>query len=165
MPGVQIAALQRIAVAERGLQIGDLAAVGQPFDGLDRCAVRLHRQHQAGTHDLAVHAHRAGAANPMLAADMSTGQLQMLAQEIRQIEPRQHVRIDALAIDVKRNRHERPSRRSSRAEIGTAEQRGHAARQQHLCQDAGASPETPADLPGIEFFVKRCASLRQAPPA
>ena len=61
------AALQRVAIAEGGLQIGDLAAVGQPFDRLDRCVVRLHRQHQAGTNDLAVHAHGAGAANPMLA--------------------------------------------------------------------------------------------------
>ena len=34
------AALQRIAVAKRGLQIGDLAAVGQSFDGLDRAPCR-----------------------------------------------------------------------------------------------------------------------------
>ena len=68
-------------------------------------AVRLHRQHQAGTNDLAVHAHRAGAANPVLATDMRSGQLQMLAQEIRQIEPRQNMRIDALAVDVERDRH------------------------------------------------------------
>jgi hypothetical protein len=31
---------------------------------------------------------------------MRPGQLQMLAQEIRQIQSRQHKRIDALAIDL-----------------------------------------------------------------
>ena len=65
--------------------------------------LRLHRQHQAGAHDLAVDAHRACAANAVLAADMRAGQFQMLAQEIRQIEPRQHMRIDALAVDIERN--------------------------------------------------------------
>ena len=99
------AALQRIAIAKRRLQIGDLAAVGQSLDGLDGGAVRLHRQHQAGAHDLAIDAHRAGAANPMLAADMRSRQLQMLAQEIRQIKPRQNLRLDALAIDLKRDGH------------------------------------------------------------
>ena len=77
--------MQRVAIAEYGLQIGDLAAVGQSFDGLNRGVVRLHRQHQAGTNDLSVHAHGAGTANPMLATDMRSGQLQMLSQEIRQI--------------------------------------------------------------------------------
>ena len=95
--------------------------------------MRLHRQHQAGAHDLAVDAHRAGAANPVLATDMGSGQLQMLAQEIRQIEPRQNMRIDALAVDSSEigigavtpvPRHE----------IGAAKQRGHAARQQHLAR-------------------------------
>ena len=100
-----VTALQCIAIAKRGLQIGDLAAVGQSLDGLDRCAVRLHRQHQAGTNDLAVHAHGAGAADPVLATDMGSGQLQLLTQEIRQIEPRQNMRIDALAVDLERDRH------------------------------------------------------------
>ena len=64
---------------------------------------RLHRQHQAGAHDLAVNAHRARAANAVLAADMRAGQFQMLAQKICQIKPRQHESIDTLAVDVERN--------------------------------------------------------------
>jgi hypothetical protein len=36
----------------------------------------------------------------MLAADMRPRQLQLLAQEIREIEPRQNLRIDALAVDI-----------------------------------------------------------------
>src|SRR5437899_7579110 len=99
------AALQSVAIAKGGLQVGDLAAVGQSFNGYDRCAVRLHRQHQAGTNDLAVHAHRARPANPMLATDMCSSQLQMLAQEVRQVETRQNMRIDGFTVDFERDWH------------------------------------------------------------
>ena len=46
-------ALQSVAVAERGLQIGDFTAVGQSLDRLNRCIFRLNRQDQAGANDLA----------------------------------------------------------------------------------------------------------------
>src|SRR5260370_15836999 len=95
-------ALQRITIAKGGLQIGDPAAVGKSLDGLDRCAVRLHRENQAGTNDLTVHADRTCAANPMLAPDMRPGQLKMLPQEVCQIETRQNMRIDALTINIER---------------------------------------------------------------
>ena len=80
-----IAALQRVAVAEGGLQIVDRAAIGQPFDGLDRSPVGLHGERQTAPHDLAVDANRAGAANAMLAADMRAGQSELVAQKIRQM--------------------------------------------------------------------------------
>ena len=117
--------------------------------------LRLHRQHQAGAHDLAVDAHRAGAANAVLAADMGPRQLQMLAQKIRQIEPRQNLRIDALAIDLERNGDMAPSSRSPRREIGTAEQRGHAARQQHLGQMPAHRSRCLLIFLRIEFFAQR----------
>ena len=84
MPGVQIAALQGVALCERRLQVGDLAAVASALDGLHRGAVALRRQHQAAAHDLAITRTRAGAADAMLAADMAAGQRQVLAQEIDQ---------------------------------------------------------------------------------
>ena len=99
------AALQRVAIAKGGLEVGDLATIGQSFNGYDRRAVCLHRQHQAGTNDLAVDAHRACAANPMLAADMRSGQLQMLAQEVRQVKTRQNTRIYPFTVDFERDRH------------------------------------------------------------
>src|SRR5258705_5389822 len=99
------AALQRVAISKCGLEVGDLAAVGQSFNGYDRCAVCLHRQHQAGTNDLTVDAYRASAANPMLATDMRSGQLQMLAQEVGQVETRQNMRIDAFTVNFERYRH------------------------------------------------------------
>ena len=82
-----VAALQRIALAERVLQIGDLAAVGQPFDRFHCTTIRLHGQRQAGAHDLAIEAHGAGAADAMLATDMGAGETEVVAQEVGEIEP------------------------------------------------------------------------------
>src|SRR5260370_15333045 len=65
-----IAALQRVTLPKRCLQVGNLATVGKAFDGLDGCTMRLHCQHKAGTHDIVVDANRACAANPVLTADM-----------------------------------------------------------------------------------------------
>ena len=78
------AALQRVALLEGLLQVGDLAGVRHAFDGLDRGAVALRRQHQAAAHDHAVDPHRAGAADAVLAADMAAGQHEIVAQEIDQ---------------------------------------------------------------------------------
>jgi hypothetical protein len=39
----------------------------------------------------------------MLATDMRSRQLQMLPQKVRQIETRQHLRIDTLAVDIERD--------------------------------------------------------------
>src|SRR5712672_866636 len=100
-----VAALKGVAVTKGSLEIGDLTAVGQSLDGFDRCAMRLHREHQAGAHDLAIDTHGAGPANTVLAADMGTGQFQMLAQKIREIDARQYMRLDALAIDFERDGH------------------------------------------------------------
>ena len=100
---MQIAALQRVALLERGLQIGDLAGVGQAFDGLDLGAVALHRQHQAAAHDLAVDAHGAGAADAVLAADMAAGERQIVAQEIDQRLARLDALGDVLAVDGEGN--------------------------------------------------------------
>ena len=60
-------------------------------DALSACTASIRQD----TNDIAVDAHRAGAANPMLAADMRSRQLQMFAQEVRQIEARQNMRIDS----------------------------------------------------------------------
>jgi len=121
----------------------------------DRCVVGLHRQHQAGPHDLAVDAHRAGAANAMLATDMRARQLQVLAQEVRQIKPRQNQRLDALAIDLERNGDVGRHSRSPGIEVRTIEQRGHTSRQQHFCEMPDASKPTPAGLPAVKLFAQR----------
>src|SRR5450759_4653837 len=101
--GRAVAALQRVALFERHLQIGDFARIRNAFDGLDRGAVALHRQHQAAAHDLAVHAHGAGAAGAVLAADMAAGERQALAQEIDQRLARLDALPHLLAVDGQGN--------------------------------------------------------------
>src|SRR5262249_20047252 len=88
-----IAALQRVAGLERRLQVSDLAEIRHALDGLDACAVALNGKHETAAHDDAIDAHRTGAADAMLAADVAAGEAQLLAQEIDQCL----ARIDALA--------------------------------------------------------------------
>ena len=86
------------------LQIGNFATVGQSFDRLDGRILRLHCQQQAGTNNITIDADCARATYAVFAANMCAGQLEMLAEKIRQIEARQHIRFDALAIDTQRDR-------------------------------------------------------------
>src|SRR5437867_765450 len=79
--------------------VGDLALVGHSLDGLDARAVALHREHQAAAHDHAIDAHRAGATDAVLAADMAAGEAQVLAQEINQRLARIDVLAHLLAVD------------------------------------------------------------------
>jgi hypothetical protein len=82
--GRAVAALQRVALLECLLQVGELAGIGDALDGVDARAVALHGEHQAAAHDHAVDAHRAGAADAVLAADMAAGEGEVLAQEVDQ---------------------------------------------------------------------------------
>src|SRR5262245_66273984 len=61
-----------------------LVALCQSFDGADLPALGLHREHQAGAHGLAVEEHRAGAADAVLAADMSAGLAAFVADRVHQ---------------------------------------------------------------------------------
>ena len=81
MPGVQIAALQTVIVAEGGLHRVQLVALGDAFDRGDVGAVGLAREHGAGLHRLAVDMDDAGAALAGVAADMGPGEAEVLAQE------------------------------------------------------------------------------------
>ena len=87
------ATLQRVAPLERILQVGDGAGIRYTLDRLDFGAVALHREHEAAAHHRAVDAHRAGAADALLAADMAAGEAEVIAQEIDQ----GLARLDALA--------------------------------------------------------------------
>ena len=68
-------------------------------------AVGLHRQHETGAHGGAVHQHRAGAANAVLAAHMRAGEPQMMAQAVGKREPRLDLDFDRLAVDFKFDGH------------------------------------------------------------
>ena len=91
--------------AEGFLQRREVGIVGEPFDGDDLHPLGLHREHQARAHGRAVDDDGAGAAHAVLATHMRSGQPQMMAQAIRQREPRLHFDLDLLPVDVKSHRH------------------------------------------------------------
>ena len=71
-------------IAESFLHRVQGIAVGKTFDGRDRSALGLQRQHVAGLHRVAVHMHGAGAALRGVAADMRAGEAQCFAQEMNE---------------------------------------------------------------------------------
>ena len=96
--------------------------------------VRLHRKHQAGTDDIAIDAHCACAAHPVLTSDMRACQLEVLAKKIRQIAGAAiHLASICSPLTTSEIGPEL-SRRGPRVEIRAIKQRGYAARQQHLRQ-------------------------------
>jgi hypothetical protein len=83
------------------------AAVGlrHAFDGKDLAAFSLYRKDGAGLDGLAVEIDGAGTAMGGVAADMRTGQAQMLAQEVDQQRARFDLCGDLAAIDGHRHPH------------------------------------------------------------
>src|SRR5204862_2405445 len=94
------AALEAVAFPEGLLQRMELLRSGRlPFDGGEGMAVRLHGEHDARAHRLAVEEHRAGAAHAVLAADVSAGQVQLVAQEVREQQAGLDLALVGAAVD------------------------------------------------------------------
>src|SRR5438093_13097302 len=53
--------------------------------------LRLHREHGAALHGVAVDMHRAGAALARIAADVRPGEIQLVAQHVGEERPRLHL--------------------------------------------------------------------------
>jgi len=96
-PGVQKPHCSALVRTKAALQLLDLARIRKPFDRVDRTAVGLCREHQAAAHDLAVDAHRAGAAHAVLTADMVPVSSSSFLRKSR-VEPHRHRALDALAV-------------------------------------------------------------------
>src|ERR1700722_9504676 len=104
------AALQAVMLVECLLQRMQGLRVGcDTLDRHDLVAVGLHREHQARSRRIAVEQNGAGAAHAVLAAKMSAGEAQLMAQEIRKRHAHRHGRLVALAVhgdgDVSRFAH------------------------------------------------------------
>src|SRR2546430_2518368 len=86
------AALQPVSLAERGLKRMQRVAraVSEALHGLDLVAVRLDGEHEAGADRLAVQQDGAGAAHPVLASNVRSGEAQLVAQEVGEEQPRLH---------------------------------------------------------------------------
>ncbi len=80
-------------------------AVGETLDGADFPAVGLNGEHQARSHRLAVDEHGAGAAHPVLAADMRAGLTAIVADRVDQSTPRLDANDVPYSIDQQRDLH------------------------------------------------------------
>src|SRR5262245_29436305 len=98
-------ALQGMMLAKARLQGRETFILREPLDGDNFAALRLHCQQQTAAHGLAVEEHRAGTANPMLAADMRAGQPQLMAQAIGERQARLDRKLDLTTIDLEANLH------------------------------------------------------------
>ena len=80
MPGVQYPHCKRVSLAERLLHRAEAAVwLAGPLDRGDAVAVGLRGEDEAGPDRLAVEQDGAAAADPVLAAEMSAGQVQLVA--------------------------------------------------------------------------------------
>ena len=77
-----IAALERIALDEGGLQRMELPALSQAFNGGDLPPVYEGGERETGFHALAVHQNRARAALAQAAAFLRACEVQVLAQRV-----------------------------------------------------------------------------------
>src|SRR5690606_35434552 len=101
------AALEPLVLAKRLLHRMQLVAFGEPLDGGDVLTFGLDRQHSAGLGRTAVYMHDAGAALTRVAADMGTGEPEILSQELHEQCPWLDVGRDAFPVHRHRNsRHE-----------------------------------------------------------
>jgi hypothetical protein len=87
-------------LAKRRLQRGQTLFEREALDGDHLRALGLNREHQTRPHRGAVDQHGAGAAHAMLAADMGSGQPQMMAQAIGERQPRLDFDLDRFAVDL-----------------------------------------------------------------
>src|SRR5213594_1926163 len=138
------AALQAVSLAERGLKRMQRVAraVSKALHGLDLVAVRLDGEHEAGADRLAVQQDGAGAAHPVLASDVRSGEAQLVAQEVGEEQPRLHRALVAHAIDGDHQRHVQGAQRYALA--------GSAARRQNSTM---LRREALAKLTGRERYV------------
>src|SRR3954453_11592356 len=77
---------------------------GQALDRRYLRPVGLDREHQAGPDGGAVDEDGARAADAVLAADMRAGQPEVVAEKVRQQQPRRHARLELAAVDAHMDR-------------------------------------------------------------
>jgi hypothetical protein len=112
------AALEAVLLPEGGLHRVQFAVtVREALDGRDLRAVGLRGEHGAALHRLSVHVNRARAAVRGVAAHVSTGKPELVAQPVDEQESRLHVLLPLLTVDgdldVHARAHQTPSGRGS----------------------------------------------------
>ena len=98
-------------LVERLLEGGQLTVGGEALDRRDLRALGLNGEHHAALHGLAVHVHRARAAVAGVAADVRSGETEVVADEVDEQAAGRHVVLDLLAVDLERDGAARDRRR------------------------------------------------------
>jgi hypothetical protein len=93
--------LQPVLVPERLLQGVEVAHAPDSLDGRDPVTFGLERQHGTALHGAAIHQDGTGAALAGVAADMSSGEVQVVPQDVHQQRPRLHLDVMLRAVDGK----------------------------------------------------------------
>src|SRR2546427_115494 len=93
------AALRHAVTHERVLHGRERPAARQPLDGGHGAPSRLHREHEAARHELAIQMHGARAAVAGAATLLGSGEAEVLAEGVEQRDVRLHERLDGLAVD------------------------------------------------------------------
>ena len=88
-----------MVLVKRLLQRSEGAVTCKPFHCGDGGTVGLAGEHQAAAHRPAIDIYRASAAHAMGATDMGAGQMQMVANEIDQQQPRLDLAFVGAAVD------------------------------------------------------------------
>src|SRR2546422_1357432 len=147
------AALQPVSLAERGLKGMQRVAraVSEALHGLDLVAVRLDGEHEAGADRLAVQQHGAGAAHPVLASNVRSGEAQLVAQEVGEEQPRLHRALVAHAIDGDHQRHAQGAQRYALAGSAARRQNSTIKRREALAKLTGRERYVD-DLPLQDFL-------------
>src|SRR5262249_2700064 len=102
-----VPALERMRVPEYLLHRVQLAAPCKTLDGRDGMAVHLGREHEARLHRLAVEQHRARAADALLAPDVGTVELELVAKEVDEQAAALDLTLVGAAVDFERYGHAR----------------------------------------------------------
>src|SRR4051812_43832152 len=109
------AALQRMRLVERSLQWMQLALAREPLNRRQGATVRLHGEHEARAHGLAVELDRAGAAHALLAADLRAGEAGAVANEVGQQGARLDLAVVRTAVQLDADLHRSASSMARRA--------------------------------------------------
>ncbi len=91
-------------LVERTLERRQLSVTREPFDRGDARTVRLYRQQHAALHRGAVEVDRAGATVPRVAADVRSGEPEIVPNEMDEEAAGGNVVLDRLAVHVERDR-------------------------------------------------------------
>src|SRR5262249_42940468 len=97
-------ALQTVGLTKGLLERIEPPPVGEALDGLDVAAVHLNGEQQAGPHGRPIDDDRARAAHTVLAAEMGSGQLEVVAQEVGERLPGFHGPLVDSSVDGDANR-------------------------------------------------------------